>query len=264
MEFQPIELMLKRVESSKYDSDTSYFYDLIALGEIVTKITALFLISNIEDDVDRTRYRFEYNLVRADGIGTFAEVINSISRGSAADLLSIAVRDCELPELTNRIKNSDWQKNALVKLNQCLSFLEINANEITDKSSLLIWFSNFATLRNKTKGHGSITPTQCSKINENLYESIVLIYDNLFLFKRPWAYLYQNYSKKYRVTYINSKTSDFNYLKTSTSYTLSNGVYCYTDKPRKVNFIYSDPELSFYALINGNFTGKNQFETYEG
>lgn len=71
---------------------------------MLTKITTLFLVSNIEDDVDRTKYRFEYNLVRADGIGTFSEIINLVSRGSAADLLSTSVRDCELPELTARIK----------------------------------------------------------------------------------------------------------------------------------------------------------------
>lgn len=146
-------------------------------------------------------------------------------------------------------------------MNQCLSYLEINANEITDKSSLLIWFSNFSVLRNKTKGHGSITAKQCSNINDYLHDSIALIYNNLFLFKRPWAYLYQNYSKKYRVSYINSKSCDFDYLKKSTSFTLSNGVYCFTDKPRKINFIYSDPELSFYFLINGNFSKANQFET---
>lgn len=73
--FLPIEHMLRRTEASKDESDSSFFYDLITLGEMVTKFTALFLVSSIEDDVERTRYRFEHELVRADGIGDFSQTI---------------------------------------------------------------------------------------------------------------------------------------------------------------------------------------------
>ena len=88
------------------DSDVSFFYDLIALGEMITKLTALFLISNIEDDIERTRYRYEYQLVRADGIGEFSNTINSIITSSAADLLSNPVRDNEMSELVSKAKEN--------------------------------------------------------------------------------------------------------------------------------------------------------------
>ena len=67
-----------RLEASREESDISFFYDLIGYAELVVKLTTLFLVSNIEEDVDRTRYRYEYRLVRADGLGDYSQVINEI------------------------------------------------------------------------------------------------------------------------------------------------------------------------------------------
>ena len=255
-----IDQMIARTSSSRDDSDVSFFYDLISLGEMITKLTALFLISNIEDDIDRTKYRYEYLLVRADGIGEYSNTINSVITGSTADLLSHPVRDNEMSELASKAKENTWQRDALSKLNKCLIQLKISANDLTNKSSLLIWYSNFAILRNKTKGHGSITAAQCASVNQDLYDSIIAIYNNLTLFKRPWAYLYQNYSGKYRISYISEKSSDFDNLKRKNDYTLNNGVYCFTDRPHAITLCYSNPELSYFFLVNGNFSNTNQFE----
>lgn len=37
--------MYERLESTKNDSDLAYFYDLLLLGEQLTKIVTLFLVS---------------------------------------------------------------------------------------------------------------------------------------------------------------------------------------------------------------------------
>ena len=62
MTFKPFEQMNNRLESSKSDSDLAYFYDLLLYGELLTKTINLFLVSSINDDNDRTKYRQEYNL----------------------------------------------------------------------------------------------------------------------------------------------------------------------------------------------------------
>ena len=62
--FKPVESMLVRVNTSKEDSDVAYFYDLILYGELVTKVVALYMVSNVCDDIDRNCYRYEYKIVR--------------------------------------------------------------------------------------------------------------------------------------------------------------------------------------------------------
>ena len=249
--FIPIEQMYKRAIDSKEESDSSYFYDLIALGEMVTKITAVFLVENIEDDVDRTRYRFEYQLVRADGVGEFAQVINSITTGSTADYLPDTVCSTEIVELNSKIADDSWQKEALENLKDVLMALDIHVNSYTKKSSLRIWFSNFSELRNKTKGHGSPTAAQCGRVIAPLEQSIRIIYENLSLFKRNWAYLRQNMNGKYRVSEFGGYSGVFDYLKRSKDHKYQEGVYVFTDKPHRVDLMVSDEELTKFLLVNG-------------
>lgn len=173
VEFLPLANMLKRAEASKEESDTAYFYDLMSIGELVVKFTALFLVANIEDDVDRTRYRYEYRLVRADGIGEYSDIISEITTGSAANYLPRCVRDTEIVELNSRAIDDSWQGIALIEIGKVLNNLNIQGNSRTNKSSIKIWYSNFSILRNKTKGHGSITASQCTSIVQLLENSIL-------------------------------------------------------------------------------------------
>lgn len=261
--FLPIEQMLRRAESSKSESDTAYFYDLMILGELVTKFATLFLVANIEDDVDRTRYRFEYRLVRADGVGEYSDIITEIAIGSAANFLPRCVRDCEVVELNSKMNDGSWQQNAVQNLNKCLEVLNIQGNTLSKKSSLRIWFSNFSILRNKTRGHGSITATQCSQIVPSLEMAIIPLIEHLSVFKRNWAYLHQNMNGKYRVSYFANLSNEFDYLKNSREHKIQDGVYFFTDNPHRVNLVFSDAELSKFLIINGNFSGNNQFEVHD-
>lgn len=253
-----------RLEASREESDISFFYDLIGYAEMVVKLTTLFLVSNIEEDVDRTRYRYEYRLVRADGLGDYSQVINEIITSGAADYLVPDVAFTEKVELQSKWKDGSWQYKALSSLDECCEKLNIEGrNVITRKSNLLIWFSNIAILRNKTKGHGMTTPSECAKVCQLLDTSISTIVENLSVFKRPWAYLHQNLNGKYRVSVIGGDGSKFNHLKTKNSYTFSNGVYCHTDIIRPINLFYSDENLSKFLLVNGNFSESNKFETID-
>lgn len=261
--FLPIEQMLKRVQASKEESDSVYFYDLISLGEMVTKFTTIFLVANIDDDVDRTRYRFEHQLVRADGIGEFAQAINSISTGSPADYLPATVCEREIVELNSKIGEASWQKDALDYLKEVLLSLDIRVNDYSRKSSVRIWFTNFSELRNKTKGHGSPTSTQCGQAAESLEKSILCIYQNLSLFKRNWAFLHQNMNGKYRVSEFGFHDGSFDYLKRSKDYKLQDGVYFFTDRPRLLTLMQSNAELTKFMLVNGNFNSNCMYEVHD-
>lgn len=264
MPFKPIENMRARVETSKEDSNVAYYCDLLHYGEMLTKLVALFMVSNINDDVDRNRYRFEFKLVRANGVGEYADVLTELVTGNAATSLPSELFPNEVEQLRHKAEKGTWQEESLSALQDVIENLGISANKLTPKSSLLIWFSNFAVLRNKTTGHGSITSEKCGLACVNLEKSIELIYENLHLFQRPWAYLKQNLNGKFRVSFLTDSSPHFDYLKRPNAETLQDGVYCFTDRPHRINLAFSSPELLSFKLVNGAFSDSaKQYEVID-
>jgi hypothetical protein len=112
----PLKRMIERLESTKEDSDLAYFYDLLLLGEQLTKTVTLFLVASINEDNDRSQYRHEHFLVRANAIGDFSKTIDDILTGPSAELLSSSLRDYEFKELTQRVSRGIWQYEVLSHL----------------------------------------------------------------------------------------------------------------------------------------------------
>lgn len=258
--FAPINLMYKRLEASQTESDVNYFFDLLLMGEMVTKITAAFLVANIDNDKDRNRYRQEYLLIRANSLGDFSSAIDDIMTGTSFSFLSSSLSNNEIPALNNRIGTDTWQAKSVALLIKCLDVFNLEYNKVSVKTPFRIWFSLFTLLRNKTKGHGATTSHQCSQVCSLLAESIDLIIDNLTLFKRPWVSLYRNLTGKYRVSYITERNTAFDFLKRETNHSYNNGVYCFTDTIRAVNLCLSNPEATEFYLPNGNYKN-NTYET---
>ncbi|MFV8367022.1 NB-ARC domain-containing protein [Flavobacterium sp. XS1P27] len=251
--------MSSRLESSKDESDLAYFYDLMNYGEFITKIITLFMVSSINDDKERTRYRFEYNLIRANSIGDFSKTIDEILTGPSAQILTSTINDFEYKELSKRASEGDWQFESQKLLLECIEIFGHEINKINSKSALRNWFQNFSYLRNKTKGHGAPKVESCSKACIKLEKSIDLIVNNFTLFKRNWCYLYRNLSGKYRVSDISNKSIAFDYLKKEDFHNLENGIYIFLDKPRHLKLLYSNPELTDFWITNGNLK-KEKFE----
>lgn len=248
-----------RLNSSKNESDLAYFYDLMNYGEFITKIMTLFMVSTINDDKERTKYRFEHFLVRANSIGDFSRTLDEILTGPSSQILSSSIRDFEYKELTRRTSEGEWQYDSQKHLVNCFDIFGIEYNKLNTKSPLRNWFQNFSYLRNKTKGHGSPKIESCSKACIELEKSIYLIINNFTLFKRNWCYLYRNLSGKYRISDICNKNHSFDYLKKEDFHTLENGIYVFLDKPRQIKLLYSDSELTDFWITNGNLK-KDKFE----
>jgi tetratricopeptide (TPR) repeat protein len=260
MEYTPFRRMKNKIAASKAESDLGYFYDLLLFGEFLTKSIALYLVATINEDNERTQYRFQHTLVRANAIGDFSKTIEDIVNGPAAQLLTSDIRDFELKELTQRSKSGDWQYESQVLLIECLSVFNIEHNTLPTKSPLRNWFLHFTHLRNKTKGHGAPKTECCTEACPKLEKAIELIIDNFSAFKRPWAHLYRNLSGKYRVSNISEDLNGFESLKSTRDQTYTNGIYVYLDKPRHVKLYYTNTELTDFWITNGNLS-KDTFET---
>jgi hypothetical protein len=256
--YLPFQKMNTRVSTSREDSDIAFFYDLLLYGEFVTKTIALFLVSSINDDKERIKYRQEHHLVRANAIGDFSRTINEVVLGPAAQLLNSQLRDSEQKELMQRASGDEWQYKAQKLLVECLDAFGINHDPLPVKSPLRNWFEFFTLLRNKTRGHGAPRLEPCSTSGPKLEQSIKLIVNNFTAFKRPWAYLYRNLSGRYRVSQLLVSNS-FDFLKRENNHNLENGIYCFLDSPVKISFFDSNPELTDFFITNGNL----KCEVYE-
>ena len=138
--------MKSRIETSKEDSDLGYFYDLLLYGEFLTKTIALYLVSTINEDTERTQYRLQHSLVRANAVGDFSKAIEDIVIGPAAQQLSSTIRDFEFKELTQRATLNDWQYESQTLLIECLNIFGVEQEKLPTKSPLRNWFNLFTFL----------------------------------------------------------------------------------------------------------------------
>ncbi|MBN1859552.1 hypothetical protein JW848_10195, partial [Candidatus Bipolaricaulota bacterium] len=129
--------------------------------------------------------------------------------------------------------------------------------ELPGKTSLLHWFDDFAVVRNKTRGHGAKRAGELGALCGSIQESVDLIVANLSVFKREWAYLFRNMSKKYRVTPWTESVESLDHLKSRTDVAMRDGVYIVLSEPRLVELIYSDRDASDFFYPNGSFTSKS-------
>lgn len=257
-----IESVLTRANLAASDSDFTYFFDLLLVAEAITKITTLAVIAAIADDKDRTRYRLEHAIVRADGLGDWCRALEDALTGSAAQYLVADAYPAQA-ELTRSSSSGSWQYSSLEELKSVLRHLKIEAEDLPVKSDMKRWFRLFSTLRNKTRGHGATKSGDVGIAAQHLKNSIDLLYTNCSFFSRPWVYLHRNLSGKYRVSQIAGNGDSVEYLKKETSHVFENGVYIIWDAPRRVSLLRTNAELDDFYFANGNFSAKRfEFISY--
>jgi hypothetical protein len=246
----------ERLESSKNDSDTAYFMDLMLAGEQLTKLVTLGLLACITDDSKRHRYSQEHRLLRADGIGEWSSVIDEVLAGPSSQYFNPVANHLQ-QELKERLGAGSWQHISIKFLSDCIKVIDPTFEDIPVKVSGKTWFSHFAYLRNKTKGHGAYSSDKYSCICENLYYSISLIQENYSLLKNiDWAYLHRNLSGKYKVNEISHNATRFHYLRKDSSSKHDNGVYIFLNKTVKVELLLSNSDLTDFFFPNGGFNNK--------
>ena len=250
----PIIRMQERYRSEKDDSDVTAFYCLMYFGELITKITLSSVLSGVKDDRDRNRYGLQRELVRADGIGEWASVIDRTLTGPSAQFLKDDFQELK-NELLYRHTADAWQHEAVSFLREALCELKIEADVLQQRTALRQWFTWFALLRNKTRGHGATLACECSRALPLLERSITLIVENLSVFRWEWAYLHRNLSGKYRITPLSESVDNFSYLRQTKTESLPNGVYVFREIPIRVELLDSDPDATDFFVPNGQFRG---------
>ncbi len=254
--------MWTRVNNSRQDSDSSFFMELMYLGEMLTKTVVAGMTAAVDDDSHRHRYRILHRLVRASGLGEWQDCLTEILTGPTLQHVLADALDAQ-KDLTQRSGAGHWQSSAVELLHSCLEQLELGTDELPAKVDLRRWFSDFVQLRNKTRGHGAPSAATCSLIVQPLEKSLQLLSDHLLVLRRPWAYLHRNLSGKYRVIGLSEPASEFETLKSDRKASFADGVYVYFGQPRRVDLANSDPDALDFFFVNGGLQGRRfEFLSY--
>ncbi len=248
--------MQDRLQSARADcDDPTLFLELMYLGELTLKIMVAGMVAGVDDDRDRHRYRLEYGLVRASGVGDWASVLDDLLTGPASGHLAPDAR-AEAAELTRNFDiaaDSGWQVEALEGILAACRVLDPQYFPDARRVSARSWARHFAWLRNKTRGHGATTATTCGLMAVPLERSISAAIGGFGLFARDWAYLHRNLSGKYRVIPAGHSAASLEHLKRTNDAAHADGLHVVFDGPRPVRMILSDVELSDFFVCNGGY-----------
>ena len=234
------------------ESDAAYFDALMYAGEGVMKLAIAGLVAAIQDDRERNRYRLEYELVRADSLGTWDKILDDVLTGPSSQFLDTDARPTQ-QALNQWVSEGTWQAESLQALRESMRHVQLASVESTTKIQGRTWIKEFVRLRNGTRGHGAPLASALGRACPSLARSIAGVASNLPLFALPWAYLHRNLSGKYRATAWGVSSEMLERLKRDTGYSYADGVHIELSKLRNAVLMDSDPEGSDYWLANGAF-----------
>lgn len=259
--FVPAARMLERRQLAKGESDTAYFFDLLYAGEMALKMLTVELLAGMSDDREHHRYGLEYRLVRADGVGEWADVLDEALTGPASQHLTPAARESQRQlSMGFGPDSGSWQRTAVLAIEEACrcpdgDFIDSSKSKV----SIRMWARHLVWMRNRTRGHGAPKSATLSTVCPALQRSVDDLMENAPAFQRDWAYLKRNLSGKYRVSGFGGSREPFEYLTREPDHSLPDGAYIAVETLRPVRLLFSDPDLTDFYMPNGNWR-KGRFE----
>ncbi len=259
----PLRRMWDRVEVTASESDVAYFYDLLNLGELLTKLVVSSMVASI-DDRNGNRYTLERNLLRAHSFGDWVTHLQSALTGPSSTMMRREAQPHARQITQNWTPNSRaWQREAIELLDRTCREIDSDSPHLPPSVPLRWWFTTFVWLRNRTRGHGSPLPGTCGEAAEPLATSLRIITNNLTALRIPCAVIRRNLSGKYRVVPLTDLDDILEQLKRAGVYSYDDGIYYSFGDPCHTPLCSADIDLTDIHLANGSFQPANDNLTYE-
>ena len=142
------------------------------------------------------------------------------------------------------------------ELSEIMKAIKKDYPTLNEKTSLRNWFQIFSELRNKTRGHGALTPAKSASLSSTLATSVNALASKNPIFSLYWIFLHRNMSGKYTVVNLQNESSppaDLKAYLSATDENFSDGVYIWSGKLYSIELVHTDLDCRDFFLPNGDF-----------
>ena len=147
--------------------------------ESVLKTIGVVLCSGIRRTSSSAAYRFEYGLVRADGLGAWEEAITTAVGHSYAGYIDQDLQSLVVWLTRKRTRAEDrWAREAVQECSAILSLLAAPDAEPPRSFAVRYLLNQLVRVRNKTKAHGAVGADFFDKANQHYIRAAELILES--------------------------------------------------------------------------------------
>lgn len=262
-------MVVKRLNVCSPDDPAARFLEASYVAETFLKTIAIVVHSGLAKPVRDISYRYAYQLVRGDGLGTWEQAIREMTAQPTAGYLPPEF----FPSLAwiskKRTKpEDDWFRMALRNARNVLALLgaeEQGSNAVTVKELITC----LVQIRNKTKAHGAVSEDFYTSANDSYIECLTAILNSCPILEWRWLHLSMRETGKVRG--VNLLGMDPRHLRDSevVSFTVdAAGVYFVPTQSVRTfycgDLLRSNRECTQFLLPNGglNQTGTSEYIDY--
>lgn len=188
--------VISRVNQTNFQSPSELFLYTSYAVECMIKTIVVSICAGLRSSSPDTHYRFEYELVHADGLGVWEKIIMRSLTQSYQGYIDKELRPLiEWLSQTRTRAEDQWVRDVDAHCKEVLNELGFPVVGGGGKISVKMLYGPFVNIRNKTKAHGAPGDKYFAEINPPYLNATRLLLLNCPVFTWEWLYLAQRRNK---------------------------------------------------------------------
>jgi hypothetical protein len=237
------------------------------ISECLIKTIAIVLIAGIRRTNPSIAKRFEYELVRADGLGTWDKLIGDCTGQSYAGYLDNDLQNL-VTWITQKHSRSadDWARKASEHCSAILKLLGMPETDIPQRLTVKFLIGQIIRIRNKTKAHGAVGPDFFAQANQLFIDSVITLLFESPIVQWEWFHLSMRASKE-NVRAIRLVGNNPNHVLAAESIKLNYNIDGLHFRSHTRGYLFncgdlfrSNRECSIFMVPNGGYTNTGNAE----
>ncbi|MFZ1085498.1 MAG: NB-ARC domain-containing protein [Terracidiphilus sp.] len=264
----PVAKVAARLNVVGPESSADTFLITSYLAEVAIKTIATVFYAGLLDKAPDYAYRMGYELVRADGLGSWEQAIRLSTTLPTASYFGPDFSQ-SLEWITRRRTRAEdeWYRDGHNAASEVLSELGVEF-ESSRQDTVRTLLSAFVQIRNKTKAHGAVGEDFFSKVNAPYIRAVSSLINSCPMFVWQWLHLSRRL-KGDPIRGVFLQGAEPRYMKLDELEGLNpstDGIYFCVGQTRKLiaaHFISTSKECKEFFFPNGGFNQSGQAESVD-
>jgi hypothetical protein len=254
----PLGQVRRRLSAIGLDASADTFLTTSYVAEAAVKLLALTLRSGLEELAPEAAYRIGYDLVRADGLGTWAQAIRQMVAQPLSGYIPPDLRPL-VAWITKKRKGELWFAPAIGGLEVVFRALGEDPGSRTQDQTVAGLIVALVQIRNRTKGHGALGPDFFRGTNHAYSAAVAGLIDHCPAFDWSWWAVYPRPSigAPHVVNLNGPDPTAIPSPEAERFATLPHGIYFSPEHSQRVysvgSLLRTNRECSLFRLPNGGY-----------